>query len=220
MIRIHKEGVKILLIAAIIIVVINILSYWLLQEATYVFGIIFLFTLFIYILILNFFRNPVRKPVVEENKVVSPADGKVVVIEEVEETEYFKDKRLLISIFMSIYDVHINWYPVAGNVTYAKYHPGKFLMAMNPKSSEDNERTTTVIEDKNGKKVLFRQIAGAVARRIIYNAKENKGVKQSAEMGFIRFGSRVDVFLPLGTKVEVELGQKVTGSQSILASLS
>jgi phosphatidylserine decarboxylase len=219
MIRIHKEGIKILLIAAIIIVTINLVSYWLLSERALIFGIIFLFTLLVYILILNFFRNPLRKPVVIDGKVVSPADGKVVVIEEVEEKEYFKDKRLMISVFMSIYDVHINWYPIAGIVKYFKYHPGKFLVAWNPKSSEDNERTTTVIQQEDGKEVLFRQIAGAVARRIVYNVTENEKVRQSSEMGFIRFGSRLDIYVPLGTKVDVKLDQKVEGSQTILATL-
>lgn len=219
MIRIHKEGIKILFIAAISIVVINLLAYWLLKENALVFGVIFLLTLLIYILILNFFRNPLRKPVVIDGKIISPADGKVVVIEEVEENEYFKEKRLMISVFMSIYDVHINWYPVSGLVKYFKYHPGKFLVAWNPKSSEDNERTTTVIQDNNGNEILFRQIAGAVARRIVYNVKENTPVRQSSEMGFIRFGSRLDVFVPIGTKVDVELNQKVVGSQTILATL-
>ena len=219
MIRIHKEGIKILFIAAVAIVVINLSAYWLLKEKALIFGLIFLFTLLIYILILNFFRNPLRKPVVLDGKIISPADGKVVVIEEVEENEYFKEKRLMISVFMSIYDVHINWYPVSGLVKYFKYHPGKFLVAWNPKSSEDNERTTTVIQDKNGNEILFRQIAGAVARRIVYNVKENTSVRQSSEMGFIRFGSRLDVFVPIGTKVDVELNQKVIGSQTILASL-
>lgn len=217
--RIHKEGQKILLIVAILVVIINLVSYWLLSNLVVIYGFIFLFTLFIYILILNFFRNPLRKPVIAEGKVISPADGKVVVIEEVEEKEYFKDKRLMVSVFMSIYDVHINWHPVSGIVKYFKYHPGKFLVAWNPKSSEDNERTTIVIEDETGREILYRQIAGAVARRIVYHVKENDKVRQASEMGFIRFGSRLDVFLPLGTQVDVALGQKVVGSQTELATL-
>jgi phosphatidylserine decarboxylase len=217
--RIHKEGTKILLITAILVVAINIFAYTFLQSFILVYGIVFLFSILVYILILNFFRNPLRKPVVEEGKIISPADGKVVVIEEVEEKEFFNDKRLMISIFMSIYDVHINWFPISGIIKYFKYHPGKFLVAWNPKSSEDNERTTIVLESKNGVQVLFRQIAGAVARRIVYNVKEGENVKQSSEMGFIRFGSRLDVYLPLGTKVDVELNQKVTGSISSIAHL-
>lgn len=219
MTRIHKEGINILLIAAIVVVIINLVSYYLLSDIALLYGAIFLFSLLVYILILNFFRNPLRKPFVEEGKVISPADGKVVVIEEVEENEYFKDKRLMISVFMSIYDVHINWFPVGGKVKYVKYHPGKFLVAWNPKSSTDNERTSIVVENSNGKEVLFRQIAGLVARRIIYNVKEDDVAKQSAEMGFIRFGSRLDVFLPLGTEVNVKLNQKVVGSQTPLATL-
>ena len=158
-----------------------------------------------------------RKVTASENEVVAPADGKVVVIEEVEETEYFKDKRLQVSIFMSPINVHVNRYPINGKVQYAKYHPGKYLVAWHPKSSIENERTTVVVEnDKIA--VLFRQIAGALARRIVMYSKQNDIAIKGEDFGFIKFGSRVDLFFPLGTKIEVQLNQVVIGNKTIIAS--
>src|SRR5690606_23208551 len=148
-----------------------------------------------------------------------PADGKVVVIEEAEETEYFKDKRIQVSIFMSPINVHINRNPLSGVVSFFKYHPGKFLVAWHPKSSTDNERTTVVVRNRNNVEVLFRQIAGALARRIVWYVKENDAVEQGEEFGFIKFGSRVDLFLPLGTKVNVNIGDKVVGGKTVIAEL-
>lgn len=167
-------------------------------------------------LTLNFFRNPVRTiPTLDNNLIYSPADGHVVVLEEVEETEYFKDRRLQMSIFMSIYDVHANRMPIGGEIAYYKYHEGKYLLAKNPKSSLENERNTVVV--KNGDKVLlFRQLAGAVARRIRVYIKQGDTVAQGQEMGFIRFGSRVDIFFPLDAKIEVKIGDKVTAGLSLL----
>lgn len=212
---IHKEGYRIILSTILILLVLNYcISYfgieWL-NTITLIASIIFFF------LILQFFRNPIRKVTASENKVVAPADGKVVVIEEVEETEYFKDKRIQVSIFMSPINVHVNRYPINGKVQYAKYHPGKYLVAWHPKSSTENERTTVVVEnDKIA--VLFRQIAGALARRIVMYSKENDIAIKGEDFGFIKFGSRVDLFFPTGTKIEVELNQVVKGNKTIIAS--
>jgi phosphatidylserine decarboxylase len=181
---------------------------------------IYILSLALFIMYLQFFRNPTRTFTSGENLVICPADGKVVVIEETEEGEYFKDKRLQVSIFMSPINVHINRNPISGVVKFFKYHPGKYLAAWNPKSSTENERTTTVVEHKNGTPVLFRQIAGALARRIVWYVKEGDQVVQAEQFGFIKFGSRVDVFLPVGTDVKLVLGQVVKGGITILAELS
>jgi len=214
----HKEGHKIIIIttafvvAAILLIDKLVAISWLqtlLQIAFLVF----------FILILQFFRNPKRHTKFNDKHVVSPVDGKVVVIEEVEETEYFKDKRLQVSVFMSPLNVHVTRYPIGGNVLYSKYHPGKYLVAWHPKSSTENERTTVVVENATYGKVLFRQIAGALAKRIVNYAKENDTVKQGTDQGFIKFGSRVDLFLPLDSKIKVELNQKVKGGESIIAEI-
>lgn len=170
-------------------------------------------------MILQFFRNPKRHTQHNDIHVVSPVDGKVVVIEEVEEPEYFKDKRLQVSIFMSPINVHVTRYPVGGKVVFSKYHPGKYLVAWHPKSSEENERTTVVVENQKIGKVLYRQIAGALARRIVNYAKKDMNVVQGSDAGFIKFGSRVDLFLPLDTKLKVKLDQKVRGGETIIAEL-
>ena len=212
---IHKEGYRIIFTTIVILLGLNYaIAYfsieWL-NTITLIASIIFFF------LILQFFRNPIRKVTASENEVVAPADGKVVVIEEVEETEYFKDKRLQVSIFMSPINVHVNRYPINGKVQYAKYHPGKYLVAWHPKSSTENERTTVVVEnDKIA--VLFRQIAGALARRIVMYSKQNDIAIKGEDFGFIKFGSRVDLFFPLGTKIEVQLNQVVIGNKTIIAS--
>ena len=170
-------------------------------------------------MILQFFRNPKRHTQHNDTHVISPVDGKVVVIEEVKEPEYFKDKRLQVSIFMSPINVHVTRYPVGGKVVFSKYHPGKYLVAWHPKSSEENERTTVVVENQKIGKVLYRQIAGALARRIVNYAKKDMNVVQGNDAGFIKFGSRVDLFLPLGTKLNVNLDQKVKGGETIIAEL-
>ena len=212
---IHKEGHRIIFTILVILLSLNYtITYfgivWL-NNITHISSIIF------FLLILQFFRNPIRIVTASENEVVAPADGKVVVIEEVEETEYFKDKRIQVSIFMSPINVHVNRYPINGKVQYVKYHAGKYLLAWHPKSSTKNERTSIVVEnDKIA--VLFRQIAGALARRIVMYSKENDIANKGDDFGFIKFGSRVDLFFPLGTKIEVELNQEVKGNKTIIAS--
>ena len=215
---IHKEGRSIVAICFLVLLAINLLVFYLISNTivTWVLGVpSFLFLLFI----IRFFRKPKRSLIIDENTIYAPADGTVLVIEETEETEYFKDKRIQISIFMSVWNIHINWFPISGIIKYFKYHPGKFLIARLPKSSTENERTTVVLEDKNKRQILVRQIAGILARRIISYAKEEKEVNQNSELGFIRFGSRVDVFLPLDAKVEVKLGDKTKGTQTIIAKI-
>jgi len=177
-------------------------------------------TLVLLVIILQFFRNPARETKAEQTHIVAPADGKVVVIEEVEESEHFKDKRIQLSIFMSPFDVHVNRYPISGTVTKVVYHPGLYLVAWHPKSSTENERSTVVVEHANGQSVLFRQIAGAMAKRIVCYSKLGDKAVAGAEMGFIKFGSRVDVFLPVGTKLNVKIGDVVKGGVTILGSLS
>ena len=175
--------------------------------------------LIVFILILQFFRNPKRNTQIDDAHVVSPVDGKVVVIEEVQESEYFKDKRLQVSVFMSPINVHVTRYPIGGKVLFSKYHPGKYLVAWHPKSSEKNERTTVVVENSKFGKVLYRQIAGFLARRIVNYAKKDQNVVQGNDAGFIKFGSRVDLFLPLGTKLDIKLNQKVRGGETVIAKL-
>ena len=175
--------------------------------------------LLVFILILQFFRNPKRNTQPDDAHVISPVDGKVVVIEEVQEPEYFKDKRLQVSVFMSPINVHVTRYPIGGKVLFSKYHPGKYLVAWHPKSSELNERTTVVVENPKFGKVLYRQIAGALARRIVNYAKKDQNVIQGSDAGFIKFGSRVDLFLPMNTKLDVKLNQKVRGGETVIAKL-
>ncbi len=206
-----------MLIAGALVAVANLLIYWLLPGFLTPVAIV---SLVLFLIVLQFFRHPVREiKTPEDNSLVyAPADGKVVVIEEAMEPEYFKDKRLQVSIFMSPVNVHVNRNPISGIVKYFRYHPGKFLVAWHPKSSTENERTTVVIGNSRGE-ILLRQIAGALAKRIINYLHEGEQVKQGSEMGFIKFGSRVDVFLPLGAKVEVELGQKVRANVTVIARL-
>ncbi len=213
----HKEGQKIIFITLLIVgslfLIIDLIEIpWLVK--TLQIGLLIFF-----ILILQFFRNPKRHTQHNDEHVISPVDGKVVVIEEVEEPEYFKDKRLQVSVFMSPINVHVTRYPIGGKVLFSKYHPGKYLVAWHPKSSEENERTTVVVENATFGKVLYRQIAGALARRIVNYAKKDQNVVQGSDAGFIKFGSRVDLFLPLNTKLKVKLNQKVKGGESIIAEL-
>ncbi|MCK7591988.1 phosphatidylserine decarboxylase family protein [Subsaxibacter sp. CAU 1640] len=212
----HKEGHKIIFISLVLLVAsIFLIDYFVTLE--WLRKGLMLVLLGFFLMILQFFRNPKRIGQLNENHVLSPVDGKVVVIEEVFEKEFFNEKRLQISIFMSPINVHVTRYPVGGNVVFSKYHPGKFLVAWHPKASEENERTTVVVKNSVFGNVLHRQIAGALAKRIVNYAKETENVIQGADSGFIKFGSRVDVFLPLDTKVNVSLNQKVKGGISILA---
>jgi phosphatidylserine decarboxylase len=217
---IHKEGFGIILTTLAIFAIINACVIYLWQPAKPIQVVIALLSLIMIGLVLQFFRNPARHTPADINHIIAPCDGKVVVIEEVEENEYFKGKRLQVSIFMSPLNVHVNRNPIGGEVTYAKYHPGQYLVAWHPKSSELNERTTIVIKDSTNREVLFRQIAGAVARRIVYYVKPGDQVKQGEEFGFIKFGSRMDVFLPVGTQVNVKIGDKTAGGETILARFS
>ena len=215
----HKEGYKIMTITAIILIAINMISYSLIETYWIKFGILVLSIIF-FLLIIQFFRNPKRITSHNNEHIIAPVDGKVVVIEEVYEKEYFKDKRLQISIFMSPINVHVTRHPVGGKVTYSKYHPGKFLVAWHPKSSEENERTTVVVKNEVVGEVLYRQIAGAMAKRIVNYAEVDTEVVQGSDSGFIKFGSRVDVFVPVGTKVNVEINQKVKGGVSVIADVA
>ena len=214
----HKEGHNIIAISFILIALINVISKNYIDNSTinYTIGII---TILILFLILQFFRNPKRIAIIDDNIILSPVDGKVVAIEKVFEKEYFKDERIQISIFMSPINVHVTRYALSGKVNFSKYHPGKYLVAWHPKSSTENERTTTVIKTDGGVDVLFRQIAGAVARRIRWYVKTKDNVTQGNEMGFIKFGSRVDVFVPIGSDINVEIGQKVKAAESLLGVL-
>src|SRR5215217_2445970 len=217
---IHKEGYTTIALSLLFIFILNAFIDYKFADVAWLRWLIYIFSLSLFLIVLQFFRNPSRNFISGDKLVICPADGKVVVIEETEEGEYFKDKRLQVSIFMSPVNVHINRNPISGIVTFFKYHPGKYLAAWNPKSSTENERTTVVVTHKNGTPVLFRQIAGALARRIVWYVKEGDVVEQGKEFGFIKFGSRVDIFLPLGTKVNLELNQVVKGGITVLAELS
>jgi len=212
---IHKEGYTILLVSFFVLLALNFVTYILSPTIEYFFLLPASILLFIFLL--RFFRIPNRTPRIIENTVISPADGKIVAIEEVFEDEFLKTKCIQVSVFMSVWNVHINWFPINGLVKYFRYHPGEYLVAWHPKSSTHNERTTVVVERNDGVQILLRQIAGAMARRIVCYAVEENSVKQNSEMGFIKFGSRVDIFLPLGSEVLVKIDQKVTGTQTEIA---
>jgi phosphatidylserine decarboxylase len=213
----HKEGTPSILLGTFITAIIVLASDSFI-DTDWIKMIIKIITLLFLIIILQFFRNPKRTVIINEDQILSPVDGKVVVIEEVFEGEYFKDKRIQVSIFMSPINVHVTRYPMAGIVKFSKYHPGKFLVAWHPKASEENERTTIVVENKSFGQVLYRQIAGALARRIVNYAEEGMQVIQGTDAGFIKFGSRVDLFLPLGTPINVVLNQKAIGGKTIIAT--
>jgi phosphatidylserine decarboxylase len=216
---IHKEGYTSLALSILFIFVLNALIQFYYPEAHTLKWIIYIFSALFFLVILQFFRSPFLDISTDETTVLCPADGKVVVIEETEETEYLKDKRIQLSVFMSPINVHVNRNPIAGVVSYFKYHKGKYLVAWHPKSSTENERTTVVVQNSEGVSVLFRQIAGAMARRIVWYVKEGDFVEQGQQFGFIKFGSRVDVFLPLGSNVLVNIGDVVKGGRTILAEL-
>ncbi|RRD78270.1 phosphatidylserine decarboxylase family protein [Alloprevotella sp. OH1205_COT-284] len=220
--RLHNEGRTTLFLSGSAFIIVAVLSYWLLIEACPLcFYLIVAVLTIVYGIIVNFFRCPLRIFMGEtENVVVAPADGRVVVIEEVEENEYFRDRRLMVSVFMSVTNVHANWFPVAGKVKLVRHHNGNFHKAWLPKASTENERSTVVISTPSGHDVLVRQVAGAVARRIVTYAEEGQTCDIDNHMGFIKFGSRVDVYLPVGTEIDVALGQATTGNATVLGYLT
>lgn len=215
----HKEGYTSLALTVLVIFVLNALVQFYLPQAHVLKWIIYILSGFLFLVIVQFFRSPFFDITTSETTVLCPADGKVVVIEETDETEFLKDRRIQLSVFMSPVNVHVNRNPIAGVVSYFKYHKGKFLVAWHPKSSTENERTTVCVQNSEGVSVLFRQIAGALARRIVWYVKEGDIVEQGQQFGFIKFGSRVDLFLPLGTKILVNIGDVVKGGRTILAEL-
>ena len=222
---IHKKGygviatvftVLVMLTVGVVMLLNAILvsTHWTILAGLIIIGVI------VFVWSITFFRVPTNRKIThEENAVVSSADGEIVAIEEVEEKEYFHDKRIQVSVFMSAYDVHVNWFPIDGVVSYVKYHPGKKLFAINPKSSELNERNSVVVKDEKGREVLFRQVAGVMARRIVCNIKEGDKAEVGKEFGMIKFGSRVDFFLPCDADIQVEMGDDITGQVSVLAYL-
>jgi len=215
--KIHNEGFKIIILFFLLLAGLDFVFIYFIP-IVWIWSILLGASIIFFFLIVSFFRVPKRAVTIDGNKILAPSDGKVVVIEEVQETEYLNDKYTQISIFMSPLNVHCQWYPINGIVKYFKYHPGKYLVAWHPKSSTENERTTIVVEDIEGRKILFRQIAGAVARRIVYFGKEGEEARQDKEAGFIKFGSRIDVFIPLKSTINVKINQNVVGSQTVLAS--
>lgn len=217
---IHREGWPTIIITLIFSVIITFCAHYFLGEYFWIKLLSWTLSIFLLITVLQFFRNPKRTTELNDNNIIAPADGKVVVIEEVTDVEYFHGKRLQVSIFMSPTNVHVNRFPISGLVKYVKYHAGLYLVAWHPKSSTENERTTIVVEHSSGKEVLFRQIAGALARRIVYYCKPGEKALQGAEFGFIKFGSRVDLLLPLDAKITVTLGQKVVGGNTVIAQFS
>lgn len=214
---IHREGYTILLITIVVLGVLYSTVYYFFNESGEILLLAGILCSILFLLILQFFRVPARNQSIGERLIVAPCDGKVVVIEDTFEPEYFKEKRKQVSIFMSPVNVHVNWYPISGAVKYLRYHEGKYLVAWHPKASTENERTTMVIEKEGKFNVLVRQIAGALAKRIVYYPHENDMVKQGAELGFIKFGSRVDLYLPLDAKVNVNIGQKTVGGVTVIA---
>ena len=216
---VHKEGYKSIALATIIFIALNMIFFWLFGASLlWLYIAFFIITLSLVFFIVSFFRIPARKLTISNGKIISPADGKVVVIEEAFDDEYFKKKMLQVSVFMSPLNVHVNRNPIDGDIVYNKYHKGKYLVAWNPKSSTENERHSVVI--KNGStEILVKQIAGAVARRIVNYLEVGNRVKQTEEYGFIKFGSRVDLLLPIGTKINVDLNEVVQGGVTVLATL-
>jgi phosphatidylserine decarboxylase len=214
---IHKEGTGTLLLTVLTLAIINGLAGFYASDLWQT--VLWILSAVLFLIVLQFFRKPTRKTPINPQHIIAPADGKVVVIEEVTETEYFQDKRIQVSIFMSPVNVHVNYNPISGIVSYFKYHPGKYLVAWHPKSSTDNERTTVVTKHSSGKEVLFRQVAGALARRICWYVDKGKEVTQGQEFGFIKFGSRIDLYLPLDAKIKVKIGDKPIGGESVIAEL-
>lgn len=216
---IHKEGTGTLIVTILTLAIINGAARYFAPESTILHTLLCIVSIVLFLIVLQFFRKPTRKTVINPQQIIAPADGKVVVIEEVVETEYFNDKRIQVSIFMSPFNVHINFNPLSGIISYFKYHPGKYLVAWHPKSSTENERTTIVTRHQNGTEVLFRQIAGALARRLCWYVEKDTKVTQGEEFGFIKFGSRIDIYLPLTAKVLVNLDDKPVGGETVIAEL-
>ena len=214
----HKEGFKIIRNTTISLLIINGIAWYIFDESIIIKLLTFT-SVVVIILILQFFRNPKRDINLNSNHIIAPADGKIVVLEETLEYEYFKDNRIQVSIFMSPFNVHVNRYPISGEIKFTKYHPGNFLVAWHPKSSTENERTTIVVENKKIGPILLRQIAGAVAKRIILYAKKGEQCSQGDDMGFIKFGSRVDLFLPLDSKINIKMNDIVKGGKTLIASI-
>ena len=214
----HKEGTKIIVYTVLLLSAIN-LTFFQFVDVPFLNYVLLSISVVFLVLVLNFFRVPLRKVTINDKNILAPSDGKLVVIEQVQENEYLKEKCIQLSIFMSPLNVHKQWFPINGKVEYTKYHPGKYLVAWHPKSSTENERSTTVISSNNGTKILFRQIAGAVARRICNYANLGETITQKDEAGFIKFGSRVDVFVPLNATIKVKIGEKIIGGQTILATI-
>lgn len=216
---IHREGRTLLFVLLIVLVAIPFAFDYFLPEMVILRNLVIAVAVVFYLLILQFFRNPVFTVVKNPKHIIAPADGKVVVIEEADEPEYLKQRRKQVSIFMSPVNVHVNRMPVGGTISYFKYHPGKYLVAWHPKSSTENERTTVVVKNEKGVEILFRQIAGALARRIKWYVKEGQQLEQGDEFGFIKFGSRVDLYLPLDAVIKVNIGDKTTGGKTVVAEL-
>ena len=217
---IHREGHSVLFFLLVILFGLNWALFYFFPQSPLLQNSVILISVIFYLLILQFFRNPIFQITQNTKHVLAPADGKVVVIEETEETEYFRERRKQVSIFMSPVNVHVNRAPVGGIISFFKYHPGKYLVAWHPKSSTENERTTVAVKMPDGVEVLFRQIAGALARRIKWYVKEGQPIEQGQEFGFIKFGSRVDIFLPLNAKVTVQVGDVTRGGRTIIAELA
>lgn len=217
---IHKEGYPTIALTTLFILLLNTVTAYFFSDIIWLRQVVVVLSVLLAIIILQFFRSPKRVTLINPKHVIAPADGKVVVIEETVETEYFNGPRRQVSIFMSPINVHVNRNPVSGIVKFFKYHPGKYLVAWHPKSSTENERTTIVVQAENGTEVLFRQIAGAMARRIVWYVKASDIVKQGEEFGFIKFGSRVDIFLPLNAKILVKLDDRPVSGETIIAELA
>lgn len=215
---IHREGRNSLFYLLLILAAVNYGATWIISSSILL-DILLGISLAVYLIVLQFFRNPSVRIEKNDHTVLAPADGKVVVIEETTETEYLKDRRIQVSIFMSPINVHVNRMPVGGEITHCVYHPGKYLVAWHPKSSTENERTSIAVRRKDGTEVLFRQIAGALARRICWYVSPGQRLEQGDEFGFIKFGSRVDIFLPLSAKINVTIGQKTSGGRTVIATL-
>lgn len=216
---IHKEGYKILLVVLLILVIINLPGFILFEPGNLLQKILFTPSIIVFLLCLYFFRHPIRTIQTDEKIIYAPADGSVVVIEETEETEYLKDRRIQVSIFMSAFDVHVNRYPVGGIVKYVNHKQGKNFIARHPKSSTENERTTIVIDTGRNIEIVIRQIAGIIARRIVTYARVDDKIKQGDQLGFIKFGSRVDLFLPVSSKIKIDLHQTVVANKTAIAEL-
>lgn len=216
----HKEGTATITLTIVFVLVVNFGVRYLAPNLSWLHTLLLAGGIFLLLTVLQFFRKPNRTPLIDPNLIIAPADGKVVVIEEVVETEYLNEKRKQISIFMSPINVHINFNPLSGVVSYFKYHAGKYLVAWHPKSSTENERTTVVVRHSNGTEILFRQIAGAMARRICWYVDKGQVVKQGEEFGFIKFGSRVDIYVPLDAEILVNMDEVTTGGQTPIAKLA